>query len=146
MMPGPRAAPSAAAAKHRGMSDGLQLAPRPVAGVPPPALADGEAVAKAWLLALLAGARLADAADVPVAALAGEGPALCAAVLEAVGAEPALDGLRPGGDRAALAARAGALAGARDPVAGAAAVAALRRALSHALVRELRDLDADATA
>src|SRR3954469_2858640 len=146
MMPGPRAAPSAAAGKHRGMSDGPQLVPRPVAGVPPPALADGEAVAKAWLLALLAGAPLADAASVPVAALAAEGPGLCAAVLDAVGAVAALDDLRAGGDRAALAARAGALAGARDPAAGAAAVAALRRALWRALVRELRDLDADATA
>jgi hypothetical protein len=130
------------------MSDGLDSAraPRPVAGVPPPALADGEAVAKAWLLALLAGAPLADAATVPVPALAAEGPALCAAALEAVGDEAALDRLRAGGDRAALAARAGALAGAGDPAAAAAAVAALRRALWRALVRELRDLDEGATA
>src|SRR3954454_8523224 len=122
MMKGPREAASAAAVRHRAMSDGPQLVPRPVAGVPPPALADGEAVAKAWLLALLAGAPLADAAGVAGAALAGEGaalaaegPALCAAVLDAVGAVAALDDLRAGGDRAALAARAGALAGARDP-------------------------------
>ena len=142
------AAPSAAAGKHRGMSDGLDLArrPRPVAGVPPTALADGAAVAKAWLLALIAGAELGDAPGVPVADLAARGPALCTALLEAVGADAALDRLSPGGDRAALAAGAGALAGARDPAATARAVAALRRSLSGALARELRDPDASATA
>ena len=130
------------------MSDGLDLArpPRAVAGVPPPALADGAAVAKAWLLVLLAGADLADAPGVPVGDLAAGGPALCAAMLEAVGADTALDRLRPGGDRAALAAGAGALAGTRDPAATARAIAALRRALWGALARELRDLDASATA
>ena len=49
------------------MSDGLDRArgPRAVAGVPPPSLADGEAVAKAWLLELLAVAPLAAAPTVP---------------------------------------------------------------------------------
>src|SRR3954447_14435181 len=122
------------------------LDPRPVADVPPPALADGEAVAKAWLLALLAAADLADAARVRVPELAAGGPPLCAALLEAVGAEDALDRLRPGGDRAALAAGAAALAGAPDPAAAATAVAALRRALGAALAREVRDLDAATTA
>jgi hypothetical protein len=142
------AAPSGAAGKHRGVSDGLDLArvPRAVADVPPPALADGAAVAKACLLALLAAAPLARAGDVPVAALAAEGPALCAALLEAVGSEAALDRLRPGGDRAAPAAGAGALAGARDPAAAVAAVATLRRAIAGALARELGDLDAPTTA
>jgi hypothetical protein len=128
------------------MSDDLAPAPRPVADVPPPPLADGEAVAKAWLLALLARAPLTHAAAVPVPALAAGGPALCAALLEAVGSEAALDRLRPGGDRAALAAGAAALAGAGDPAAAAAAVAALRGALWRALARELRDLDGAATA
>jgi GGDEF domain-containing protein len=130
------------------MTDGLDFArrPRAVAGVPPPALADGEVVAKTWLLELLAGAPLAAAAAVPVAELAARGPALATALLGALGSEAELERLRPGGDRAALASGAAALAGARDPAAAAAAVAALRRALGIALARELRDLDASATA
>ncbi len=120
------------------MSEGLHGAPvpRPVAGVPSAALADGDVVAKAWLLELLAAAPLADAGDVPVAGLADRGPALCAAVLEAVGSAAALARLAPGGDRAALAGETAALAGAAEPVAAARAVAALRRALWTALARE----------
>jgi len=114
------------------MVDGPRV-PRPVADVPPAALADGEAVAKAWLLELLAARPLADAAELPVADLAARGPGLCAAVLRAVGSRAGLDGLAPGGDAAALAAAAGDLAGARDPAAAVAAVAALRRAVWAAL-------------
>src|SRR4051794_158743 len=119
------------------MSDGLDLArpPRAVAGVPPPTLADGAAIAKAWLLTLLADADLADTPGVPVADLAARGPTLCAAMLEAGGADTALDRLGPGGEGAALAAGAGALAGAHEPAAAARAVAALRRALWGALAR-----------
>src|SRR5215218_1980207 len=116
--------------------------PRPVAGVPPAALADGEAVAKAWLLELLAAAPLAAAASAPIAELAARGPALCAALLAAVGGEDALDRLRPGGADHALAAGAGALAGADGPAAAAAAVAALRRAAWAALLAELPRPDA----
>jgi len=114
------------------MLDGPRV-PRPVADVPSAALADGEAVAKAWLLELLAVRALADAAHVPVADLAARGPDLCAAVLRAVGSREGLDGLAPGGEAAALAAAAGGLAGARDPAAAVAAVAALRRAVWAAL-------------
>jgi GGDEF domain-containing protein len=116
--------------------------PRPVAGVPPAALADGEAVAKAWLLDLLAGAPLAAAAEVPVAALAARGPELCAAALRAVGSDEELERLAAGGDRHALAAGAGGLAGAAGPAAVAAAVAALRRALWAALLDALPRPDA----
>src|SRR3954452_21500055 len=113
------------------MTDGPHGAPVPraVAGVPPPALADGEAVAKAWLLELLAAAPLARAPAVPVAELAARGPALSAALLAGVGSDPELERREPGGDRAALAAEAGVLAGAVDAAGAAAAVAALRRAL-----------------
>jgi GGDEF domain-containing protein len=123
-------------------------APRPVAGVPPAALADGEAVAKAWLLDLLAGAPLAHAAAVRVAELAARGPALCAAVLRAVGDEADLDRLAAGGETPSPAAAAGELAGAGDPAAAAAAVAALRRAVWAALtgVDGIGPLDAAATA
>jgi GGDEF domain-containing protein len=118
--------------------------PRPVADVPPSALAGGEAVAKAWLLELLAAAPLAEAGAVPVAELAARGPELCAALLEAVGAQAALERLSPGGDRAALAADAAGLAGAADAAGAAAAVAALRRALWSALAGA--SLDAATTA
>ncbi len=82
--------------------------PRPVADVPPAALADGDAPAKGWMLALLAARPLCDAPALPTAELAAEGPALCAAILRAVGSDGALGDLDP------LAARAGALAGAAD--------------------------------
>jgi diguanylate cyclase (GGDEF)-like protein len=116
--------------------------PRPVAGVPPVALADGEAVAKAWLLELLGAVPLEVAAAIPVADLAARGPALCAALLDAIGAEDGLERVRPGGDRHALAAGAGELAGAADPAAAAGAVAALRRALWAAVLAELPRPDA----
>ena len=108
-------------------------APRPVADVPVGSLADGSVVAKAWLVALVETAPLSAAAAVPAAELAAGGPPLCAAVLEALGSEAALDRLRPGGDRAALAARAGELAGAGDAAAAVAAVEALRGAAWESL-------------
>lgn len=147
-MPGRGAAPSGAAGKHPAMPDGLHDArvPRAVADVPSPALADGEAVAKAWLLELVAAAPLAGAAALPVAELAARGPALCAALLRAVGAQAELDRLAPGGDQASLAAGAGDLAGARDPAGAVAAVAALRRALWTALARERHAVDGAGTA
>jgi GGDEF domain-containing protein len=120
------------------MPDGFHGArrPRPVADVPPDALADGVAVAKAWLLALLAEAPLTDAARVPVAELAAEGPVLCAALLRAVGSDAALVRLAAGGDLEATAAGAAALAGAGSAAAAAAAVARLREALWAALVAD----------
>jgi GGDEF domain-containing protein len=108
-------------------------APRPVADAPVGSLADGAVVAKAWLVALVEAAPLRAAAAVPAAELATAGPSLCAAVLEALGSEAALDRLRPGGDRAALAARAGELAGAADAAAAVAAVEALRAATWESL-------------
>jgi GGDEF domain-containing protein len=108
-------------------------APRPVADVPVGSLADGSMVAKGWLVALVDAAPLQAAATVPAAELAAGGPALCAAVLEALGSEAALDRLRPGGDRAELAARAGQLAGAGDGAAAVAAIEALRTATWDAL-------------
>src|SRR3954465_10630759 len=97
------------------MPDGLHgaHAPRPVGGVPPPALADGDVAAKAWLLELVAAAPLAGAAALPVAELAARAPALCAALLEAVGSHAALDRLAPGGDPSAAAAAPRRPAGAR---------------------------------
>jgi GGDEF domain-containing protein len=120
--------------------------PRPVADVPPPALADGQAPAQRWLLRLIAARPLHDVPAIPTAELAREGPALCAAALRAVGSEPELPRLQPDGDLAALAARAGAMAGAGSAAAAVAAVGQLRAALWEALVATMAPLDAATTA
>jgi GGDEF domain-containing protein len=111
-----------------------------VADVPPPALADGDAAAKGWLLALLAARPLRDAPALPTAELAAEGPALCAAMLRAVGSDGAL------ADLDALAARTGTLAGAGDAAGTVAAVGHLRGALWEALTAAMAPLDAATTA
>ena len=107
------------------MAEGLHggRRPRPVADVPPPALADGEAAAKAWLLALVAARPLATVADLPAVELARDAPGLCAGVLAAVGSDHDLEALAPGGESADLAVRAARLAGASTPSAVVAAVA-----------------------
>ncbi len=120
--------------------------PHPVADVPPAALADGQAPAKGWLLALVAARPLQDAAALPIPDLARDAPGLCAAVLRAVGSDADLRRLEEGGDLAALAARAGALAGAGGPAAAVAAVAQLRAALWQALTAAMAPLDAATTA
>jgi GGDEF domain-containing protein len=107
--------------------------PRAVADAPVGSLADGSLVAKAWLVALIEAAPLQEAGSVPAAALAQEGPALCAAMLEALGSEAALDRLRRGGDRFVLAGRAAQIAGAADPARAVAALEALRAAAWGAL-------------
>ena len=112
---------------------------RPVADAPLHALSDTEELAKGWLLVLLAQGPLSAAASVPAADLAREAPTLCGAMTSALASEAELDRLRPAGDLALLAARAGALAGAVDPAGAAAAVSALRgvlwAAMADALVR-----------
>jgi GGDEF domain-containing protein len=107
--------------------------PRAVADAPVGSLADGSLVAKAWLVELIEAAPLQEAGSVPTAALAQEGPALCAAMLEALGSEAALDRLRRGGDRFVLAGRAAQIAGAADPARAVAALEALRAAAWGAL-------------
>lgn len=102
---------------------------RPVADAPLHALADTEALAKGWLLTLVARAPLARAGALSTAELARDAPPLCGAITAALASEAELDRLRPGGDLAPLAARAGRLAGAVDPAGAAGAVAALRSAL-----------------
>jgi GGDEF domain-containing protein len=114
--------------------------PRPVADVPPAALADGDAAAMGWVLALLAARPLRDAPTLPMAELAAEGPALCAVVLLAVGSDAAL------ADLDALGAHAGALAGAGDAASAVAAVGHLRGALWESLVAAMAPLDAPTTA
>ena len=120
--------------------------PHAVADVPPAALADGQAPAKGWLLALVAARPLRDAPALPVPDLARDAPALCTAVLRAVGSDAELRRLERGGDLADLAGRAGALAGVAGPAAAVAAVAALRAALWEALTTTMAPLDATTTA
>jgi GGDEF domain-containing protein len=104
--------------------------PRPVAGLPSPA---GVAIAKAWLLELLAHRALEEIAAVPVTRLAHEAPELCEAVVAAVAGDEALERLLPGGALAPLAARAGELTGATGPAGVVAGVEALRAVLHRAL-------------
>jgi GGDEF domain-containing protein len=106
--------------------------------MPPAALADGEAIAKGWLLALVAARPLRDAAALPTGDFARDAPALCAAVLRAVGSDAAL------GEVDRLAPRAGVLAGAQAPAEVVATVAALRGAIWEALTATR--LDAATTA
>jgi GGDEF domain-containing protein len=116
--------------------------PRPVADAPVARLADGTEVAKAWLLALVAEQPLERAATVPAAELARGGPAFCAALLEVLGSDEALErfaGPTGPGERLPVAALAGRLAGARTPPALTAAVEALRGVAWRALLAELRD-------
>jgi GGDEF domain-containing protein len=116
--------------------------PRPVADVPPAALADGEAPAKGWLLALMAARPLQEAPALPTADLAREAPALCAAILRAVGSD---GGLGPLLDDEGPAARAGPLAGAEGPASTVAAIGHLRGALWEALTAAMAPLDAATT-
>jgi GGDEF domain-containing protein len=117
------------------------MRPRPVAGAPPPELADGTAAARAWLLALVAASPLETMGALPAGRVASEGPGLCAAALAALGSDAALARLEAGGDFAATAAGAGRMAGAAGPAATAAALAALREALWSVLEPSLPAAD-----
>jgi GGDEF domain-containing protein len=116
--------------------------PRPVAGLP---AVDARAVAKAWLIELIAGATLEDAVDLPTSELAREGPGLAAAVLEALSDDTALMRLAPGGNLAWLSARAAAISGPGGAAGAVRAAEALRRATQSAILTEAR-LDATTTA
>ena len=109
--------------------------PRPVAGLP---VVDARAIAKAWLLELIAGSTLEDAVELPMGELAREGPGLAAAVLEAVGDDTALKRLAPGGNLAWLSGRAATLIGPGGPAGAVRAAEALRRAVQAAVLAEAR--------
>jgi GGDEF domain-containing protein len=110
--------------------------PRPVADAP---AVDAVALTKAWLLALVADAPLAEAGSVPAAELARGGPELCSALLAALRSDVCLGRLLEGEDRPPLAVAVPRLTGARSPAAVTAACEALRAAASRALRAELRD-------
>ena len=93
---------------------------RPVADAP---ALDGAAVAKAWLVELVARAPLDRAARLPGPRFAEEAPALCSAITAALASDAALDDVATGGVNAA------ALAAASTPSEAVAALEALRAVL-----------------
>lgn len=103
-----------------------------------------QAIAKGWLLTLLERVPLDAVGALPAAALAAEGPSVCAAFARALGSDAELDRLRPAGDLAPLVTRIGALAGAADAAATVAAVDALR-ACVWAAALDARGSRTDAT-
>jgi GGDEF domain-containing protein len=108
---------------------------------PPPPLRDGlgtalaardAELAKEWVLALIAGSALEDAARLPLERLARDGPGACGAVARSLADDEELARLASG-QLPALAAAAGGGAGAGGAVK---AVAALHRVVWHAARRE----------
>lgn len=97
--------------------------PRPVADAP---TLDGAALAKAWLVELVAVAPLERAAALPGPRFADDAPRLCAGFVAALASEAAFDHLEPGGALAPLAAGAADLAAARDALEAVTALEALR--------------------
>ena len=102
-------------------------------------------MAKAWLIELIAATSLEEAAELPTAELAREGPGLVNAVLAALSDDAALMRLRPGGNLAWLTARSATFTGADRAGAAVRAAEALRRATQAAILHEAR-LDAATTA
>ena len=76
---------------------------RPVAEARLVALGDGEALAKGWLLTLIAGAPLARAGTLPAGDMVREAPALCDAAVAALGSDDALARLLQAGANQAVA-------------------------------------------
>lgn len=113
----------------------------PVAAVPRHELG-GDALAKRWLVQLIASRSLADAATVSAAQVARVGPALCELCVEAIGSDEGLAALAASPEVAAVPA----LAGARDAPAVAAAVAALQTALWDSARAALREPSAELVA
>lgn len=113
---------------------GAPRTPRPVADAPVAGLEDGSAIAKAWLVALVDRAPLEEAASVPAGSIAAQGPALVAALLDALRSDGAVDALGP----AVAPVRE---AGASGPAAVVAACEALRAAAWSALRSRLVDPD-----
>lgn len=85
-----------------------------------------QTIAKGWLLLLLERAPLDAAGAIPAAALAAEGPGLCAAVARGLGSDVELARLASTGDLAESLRRLPLLTGARDAAEAIAAVEALR--------------------
>jgi hypothetical protein len=132
------------------VSEGPPIEPIPraraVADAPVDALlASADGLARRWLLALIEARPLGQIAELPLAALARDAPALCEQVVSALACDSALERLLDGNASAAregtppgAAARALALS-ASDASSTAASLEALRSVIWHQALVELRD-------
>ena len=111
--------------------------PRPVADAPVGELADGEMIAKAWLMQLMSATPLDAIAALPTAQMARRGPVVCAALVDSLSSDAALARLMLHGETAADA------AGAQTAAEMVVAIEALRSATWELLRGELRAGDAD---
>ena len=111
--------------------------PRPVADAPVGELADGEAIAKAWLMELMSATPLDAIGALPTEQMARRGPVVCAALLDSLSSDAALARLMLHGETAADA------AGAQTAGEMVVAIEALRSATWALLRGELRAADAD---
>jgi hypothetical protein len=112
--------------------------PEPLAwGTVEPLTGRAQTIAKGWLLHLLERAPLDAVGSIPAAALAAEGPSLCAAVVRCLASDYELERFARDGDLAPLAHRIGPLGGAHDAASTVAAVEALRACLWVAALDEL---------
>jgi GGDEF domain-containing protein len=111
--------------------------PRPVADAPLDALADGELIAKRWLIELIAAVPLHAAGELPAAEMARRGPVVCAALIASLSSDGALERLKQHGETAADA------VGAQTAPDMVAAVEALRSAAWAEIDDELRAGDSD---
>jgi diguanylate cyclase (GGDEF)-like protein len=102
------------------------MAEPPALDAPISGLDDGEALAKAWLIALIGARPLDQAVWVQPDRMSAEGPALVTAVVDALVSDRALRRLAADGADAELAASAGAIAGAAGPADVVAALDRLR--------------------
>ncbi|HEV7362916.1 MAG TPA: diguanylate cyclase [Solirubrobacteraceae bacterium] len=111
------------------------MAESPALDAPVAGLGDAEALAKAWLLELIAARPLGEAARLPTERLAADGPALVAAVIGALVSDRELERLSPEGDLGGLAAAAGSIAGAGGPAEVVSALERLRSVVWAAIER-----------
>jgi GGDEF domain-containing protein len=105
-----------------------------------------EDLAKGWLLALVEQEPLARAPSIAAAELASAGPAICTALVRALGSDTELQRIAAGGDLEPLVSRIGELAGAQSPEEASRAAEALRAVLWSAALGALGDPDSSLVA
>jgi diguanylate cyclase (GGDEF)-like protein len=111
------------------------MAEPPALDAPVAGLGDAEALAKVWLLELIAARPLGEAAHLPTERLVADGPALVAAVIGALVSDRELERLSPDGELGGLAAAAGSIAGAGGSAEVVAALERLRSVVWAAIER-----------
>jgi diguanylate cyclase (GGDEF)-like protein len=111
------------------------MAEPPALDAPVAGLDNAEALAKEWLLDLIASRPLGQAVRVSTDRMAADGPALVAAVVAALVSDRELERLAVDGENAVLAAAAGAISGADGPAEIVAALEGLRSVVWAAIER-----------